>query len=670
MKKLFFLSIFATFSLIFGQEYIWPTKTGQELTSNFGEFRDLHFHMGIDIRTQSTVDHPLYAIQDGYIYRIATNFSGYGKVIYIKTVDNKIAVYGHLNRFNENIEDVVYALQNENRTYAINKYFTPEEYPVKRGDIIGYSGNSGGSTGPHLHFELRNEFDRPLNPLTAGLPAIDNIPPQFLDVSIIPLSPGILINKSALPQIYSAIANVSNNYSLKDTISVSGKFGIATRVLDKIQGTSFFYQIEKLELLIDSISAFTVHYDLLDFSEGKDIATVYGQPVNHPKRDDFQKLYRLDTYPKLTIFKNENSGIINLSKAIHKIDILAWDAAQNKSVLTFYVKVYNKSKNVNNANLLNLTNYSVYNNKYKVFKPELIQLEKGAIFQLQTDDNNSDKIVAFIEKSDKLLTFPLIKTGKDNYTSNLINLSTFKELKTCGLLIYSDTTQKYIFRFNPSVIVPNTYKKVKSADNLCFVETNQTFYDTTLLWIAKSDQLINNNIQNRKSDIYELHPYGIPFKNDVDISITISNDINLAQCSIYTFDKEKFTWKFKKSHIDTTQNILSARLNKSEIFTILEDTKPPILLFAYPSHQQVYSADSLQNFLITLNDDLSGIDQSEETLKVFLDGKRIWVAYQPIDKEISYNFRNNLNVGEHNLHITVQDRSGNSTSKSIKFFIE
>ena len=85
MTRKFFLLTILISSLILGQDYVWPTNTGKELTSNFGEFRDKHFHMGLDIRTRSSVGHLLYAVNDGYIQRITTNFNGYGKAIYLKT---------------------------------------------------------------------------------------------------------------------------------------------------------------------------------------------------------------------------------------------------------------------------------------------------------------------------------------------------------------------------------------------------------------------------------------------------------------------------------------------------------------------------------------------------------------------------------------------------------
>ena len=669
IRNFLLLLIFIT-SQILGQDYVWPTGTGKQLTSNFGEFRDKHFHMGIDIRTNSSIGHPMYAVQDGYINRIATDFRGYGKVLYLKTNDYKIVVYGHLNEFSEQLENLLFELQNENQSYLVNKYFTLEEYPVKRGEIIGYSGNSGGSTGPHLHFELRNVTDRPLNPMTNGFPITDNIPPNFLDLSIIPLGERTQINDSPLHQNFSSVQLSPSEYVLKDTISVAGIFGITTQVLDKIQNALFPYQIEKLELSVDSIPTFSVHYDSLDFSESEYITTVFGQPVNQKKHNDFQKLYRLETYPKLTIHKDDKNGIINLTDGIHKVEIVATDAAQNKSTLTFYIRSKNPPQKAKYKTLPNLNDYPTFNTELKVFNPELIQLENGAIFQLQTDVNSSDTIMAFIEKPDMMMAFPLIKIDENNYVSEMINPYLFKDSKSFGFLIYSDTIQKYEFGFTPMLIVPDSAQKIISYDGITSFETNSAIYDTTLMWITEQTFKQPKDSVTHKSNIFELHPYGIPFKNDISISLAMNNNVDLKHCAIYTFNNKKSKWDFEKSNIDTINNFITTKFSEANIFSILEDTRPPWFLNIYPKNQQTYSNDSLKTFKITLYDDLSGIDLSEEYMRVYLDGKRIWVAYQPIDKEISYILRNTLSIGEHNLLINIQDRSGNSASKSIKFFVE
>ncbi len=668
-RNIFFLSIIIT-SLILGQEYKWPTNTGKQLTSNFGEFRGNHFHMGLDIRTNSSIGHPMYAVNNGYIYRIATNFNGYGKALYLKTDDGKTAVYGHLNMFSAQLENRLFELQNENKSYFVNKYFTQEKYPIIRGEIIGYSGNSGRSMGPHLHFELRNEKDQTLNPMTYGFPLVDQIPPKILGLSIIPLAAGTHIDNSPMPQNYLPVRTFPYVYILKDTVLVTGKFGLTTRVIDKIQNASNSYQIEKLELSVNSISVFSVNYNFLDFNEGENIATVYGQPVSHPKYDEFQKLYRLETYPRLTIHDNDKNGIVKLSDGIHKIEIIALDAAQNKSILTFYIRSTAPFQKQKYKSSLKLHNYPTFNGNLEVFNPELIQLEQGTLFHLKTDRSSLDSIKVFIEKPERLLTFPLIKNGTNNYVSEMLNPYLFNDSESCGFLFYSDTIQKFEFDFKPTPVLPNTYKKIYSSDRLCSVEINNAIYDTTLMWITKYAKLLKINSGNRKSNVYKLQPYGIPFKNSAIISFSINNDINLEHCSIYKYNTKKTRWDFVKSSVDTLNNTITAMSRIPNIFTILEDTKSPGFLYTYPKNQQIYSKDALNKLIILLNDDLSDINPSEENFEVYLDEKRIWVAYQPIKKEISYFLGNSLAIGEHNLLINIQDRSGNSASKAIKFFIE
>jgi len=670
MARNFLLILIFISSLILCQDYVWPTNTGKQLTSNFGEFRDKHFHMGLDIRTNSSIGHLLYAIDDGYIYRIATSFKGYGKVLYLKTGDNKIAVYGHLYKFSERLENQLFELQNENQSYIINKYFTQQEYPVKHGDIIGYSGNSGGSTGPHLHFEFRNDIDQPLNPMTNGFPVADTIHPQFLDLSIIPLAEGTYIDNSPLPQNYVPLRTSLDIYTIRDTILINGKFGITTRATDKIQDAIYSYQIEKMLVKVDSVSVFSIQYDSLDFSEGENISTVYGQPINHPKYNDLQKLYRLEPYPKLTIHSGDETGILNLSEGIHKIEIQAMDGAKNKSELTFYVKSDKSIYKNQYAKNIRLIDYLPFENDSSIFKPQLLQLEKGTIFQLNTNISNLDTIQAYIEKSDKTMTFPLIKIGDDKYASEMISPYFFKNSKSCGYLLFSNTIQKYEFDFRPVFTLPDSTHRLFSQDSLCTLEINNAFYDTTLMWITKQTLPPKQNVINRKSAVYKLHPYGIPFKNDISVSLVTKNGIDWTNYAVYTFNNKKSRWDFELSRIDTINSVITAKLSEANIFTVLEDTTPPVFLYNYPENQAVHSKDSLKTIKIILDDDLSGINYSEEYLKVYLDEKRIWVAYQPVDKEISYDLRNFLSLGEHNLLINIHDRSGNSASKSIKFFVE
>ena len=664
-KTIYILILACSFT--FGQKHAWPTSTGKQLTSNFGEFRGDHFHMGIDIRTNQSTGHPLYAVSDGYIYRIATNFAGYGKALYLMTTDNKIALYGHLAKYPIALESKLDELQNKDKSYFVNQYFTKDEYPVKRGDIIGYSGNSGGSTGPHLHFEFRNASDQPLNPLVYGFPVADSAPPLFLDLAIIPMNAGARIGSTALPKTFQPKKTSNDGFFISDTISVQGDIGLAVKIADKIPYVPYSYQPHYIELSVDSIPLFSVNYDSLDFREDNYVRTVLGQPPVQKNSVDFQKLYLLKNYPKLLVHKGNQSGILNLSPGFHNITIKTVDAAQNESVLSFTVDAIKDTVQFIELHpdaLYDLT--SIPLNKDN-FVPEFLVLENGAIFKVEVDSNQYNNIYAFIERSDSLHILPL-DNDQNNYVSDLIGFDKFGNHNRIGLLFASDSISKYYYTSQPQLLFPDSNQTIFSKDSLITVSLFNSFFDTTLTWITDVSSRFYSARQNRVSRVYDIFPKGIPANENLQVTFNFDNNLNTDRFAVYRFDEEKRKWKYVKSKIDTT--IVSAGLSSPQIIAVFEDTQLPWVENSFPEANQVYAQDLFNEIKIRVDDNLSGIDYSENNLQVYLNGERLWVAYQPFEQEISYELKKPLALGEHKLDINFQDRSGNSIAKSFKFFIE
>ena len=157
MKKylvLIFLS-YISFNLN-SQDYLFPIKPGVQnyLSGNLGELRGDHFHMGLDIKTNGKIGIPVYATSNGYVERIRVSGTGYGKVIYLKHEDGNKSVYAHLNKFNTTLEKYVLNYQYTNKTFIANLYPSSKRFSYKKGELLGFSGNSGSSGGPHLHFEI------------------------------------------------------------------------------------------------------------------------------------------------------------------------------------------------------------------------------------------------------------------------------------------------------------------------------------------------------------------------------------------------------------------------------------------------------------------------------------------------------------------------------------
>ena len=300
------------------------------MSSNFGEFRDGGYHMGIDIKTLEETGWPVYAVDDGYISRMVTNFSGYGKGLYLTLNDGNVAVYAHLEEFAFRLETIFYSLQEKNNSYIVNEYFSPEQFPFKKGDIIGYTGNTGASFGPHLHFELRNSKSQPINPLINGLNIEDYRNPRVFQIGVIPLSTSSKINGSSIPRAYPLYAaTTGGGLELPDTVSCFGPIGIAIEIDDKIQGAKNKYQVQSIQLLVDDQNIFSLNYSKLDYDEKSTVNQTRENRFHRLNLGSFTKLYKLKTFSNSTIINAGVSGMLNLTPGYHKVEIQISDASGN-----------------------------------------------------------------------------------------------------------------------------------------------------------------------------------------------------------------------------------------------------------------------------------------------------------------------------------------------------
>ena len=214
-----------------------PLEIPLRYSGTYGELRPNHFHAGVDLKTQGREGFPVYAVEDGFLSRIKVDTGSYGKVIYLDHPElNKTTVYAHLNRFSPKIQSYIKGEQYLHQTYEIQRYLRPTQIPVKKGEIIGYSGNTGNSFGPHLHFEVRDrESEEPVNPLQFGLEATDNDPPTIQ---------GLYLYESEEPHVVTTFENRTMialktvkeriQYSATDTISVQGYYSFGIQSFDRL----------------------------------------------------------------------------------------------------------------------------------------------------------------------------------------------------------------------------------------------------------------------------------------------------------------------------------------------------------------------------------------------------------------------------------------------------
>ena len=253
------------------EQFISPVRIPLLLSANFGELRIDHFHSGIDIKTQGVTGKEVQAASAGYVYRITVSPGGFGNALYIRHTSGYSTVYGHLERFAPEIEEYVKAKQYENKSFGVSLYLSKEQFPVKQGDLIAYSGNTGSSGGPHLHYEIRkSDNEVPVNPLQFDFGAADNIKPVIEKLFIYPLTKETTVNgKKSVRKI--DVSGAHGNYYIpaENEITINGEAGFGIKSFDLLNDSYNKCSVYSIELLIDSMTVFKYKMDKFSFSESR-----------------------------------------------------------------------------------------------------------------------------------------------------------------------------------------------------------------------------------------------------------------------------------------------------------------------------------------------------------------------------------------------------------------
>ncbi len=343
MKKLLLILIVFYFVKSNGQEryYSDPVKMPLFLSASFGELRSNHFHSGIDIKTQGTTGIPVNSVADGFISRIVISSAGFGKAIYIDHPNGTTTVYGHLDHFRKDIDNYVKDYQYKKESFRIDFQLPENKFPVLQNEIIAYSGNSGSSGGPHLHFEIRDtKSEEPLNPLSFNFPVADNIAPKIYSLLVVPLNETAQVNNSIYKKSFPVVF-YDGKFHLNDNpvIPVFNEVGFAIQTNDFLNGANNPCGIYSMQLKIDGELYFTSLMDRFSFNNSRAINSYidYSEFIRSGRR--FQKTW-IDPGNPLNIYHySRNRGIYNFNDGnIHHISIILKDTYGNTSSLDFNVK--------------------------------------------------------------------------------------------------------------------------------------------------------------------------------------------------------------------------------------------------------------------------------------------------------------------------------------------
>ena len=475
-----------------------PIDAPFDLSGTFGEFRS-RFHTGIDFKSRGVQGQKIFSIEDGYVSRIEVNNYGYGKVIYIDHLNGFTSVYAHLKNFNSELDEYIKSELYKSKRNSIKKFPKTNQLRINKGEVIGYSGNTGRSFGPHLHFEIRDTKSQDaINPLMFNYSYKDDERPIIRGLYIINENNSLVRNSP----IRKKVKKINDSTYTVDDFEYNGKIGIGLDIYD-IQYKNLYNQngVYKVELFIDSILKYSYKMDKIKFSENHYKKIMYDYLSLAQKNKKVLKIYTPRNSDLSFLKNNKFNGIIN-SDSIRDNSFLVrvsdWNG--NSSSIKFNLKAndsISRRSSYNGIEILTNQNYTLNKNS------SIIEIGKNTFYDdlLMNISYQSDTLNLGEEKdpfrSSIRIKLPhkisdtlelrqsfvgKIINGKISYISSKKNKSyIYANTSSLGEYIISKDTLKpdikpINFKNNSNIKVKNTLK-LRLKDDLSGIKNYSSYFN-------------------------------------------------------------------------------------------------------------------------------------------------------------------------------------------------
>ncbi len=483
MKKNIFILLFLASFIIVAQkkyptnDFINPLEIPLKLSGTFGELRNNHFHAGIDIKTKGRTGLPVFAAADGYVSRIKVAIWGYGKAIYITHPNGYTSVYAHLSKYEETIQGYVKNIQYKKKSYETGNIYPKEnELLVKKGEIIAYSGRTGGFVAPHLHYEIRDtKTENIINPMLLGLKVQDSIAPVIKKLMAYPIEFNSRINKSNKNQILPIKKDSLNNYKTS-RVSAFGKIGFGINVYDLLGKELNKNGVYSIEMLVNGKRHYYHDVSTFSFAESKYINLLIDYPHYTTYKSRIQKTFK-ENGNKLSIYKKlVNEGFINVKEGLnYQVEIIAKDFEGNSSSIRIPIIGLKNESIVRQVK--DTTNYKIIKGEFRKFSKNgvTVAFPKNTFYKDLYINFSINEKVASIHKP----TIPVNKSFTITFDSTM-----YKQADLDYIYIANFNNKKYPY-------YQNTRKK---SDKL--FTTTKALGKYKLLTDTQKPKIYNSNFKN------------------------------------------------------------------------------------------------------------------------------------------------------------------------------
>lgn len=346
---LFWLILFSSPDSV-AQTYLWPTNSGNYLSATFGETRSAHFHAGLDIKTWGREGYEVYASRDGILSRLLVTERGYGNAIYLQHEDGMFTIYAHLQRFSSKYKSLADSIRLQDYSFEMDARLDTLGIQVKQGDLIGYTGSTGIGP-PHLHFELRDSLNQPINALTTNLNVKDNLPPVFSSLIIEPVDLDSRVEGKPV-SLRKRASKISESEFDFGEINVRGKVGLAVNVYDRANEVHNAYAVYTLSLIHEEDTLFHEKLNSFNYEQTGEMFLDRISPFGSSRRGH-QRLFAKDGHDNPFYLITQPKAKIHPEKYPKTYNIVATDYFGNTSTARLTITVsstqaYHKSEIQNN----------------------------------------------------------------------------------------------------------------------------------------------------------------------------------------------------------------------------------------------------------------------------------------------------------------------------------
>ncbi len=321
--------------------FIMPINPGQvtSLSGCFGDIRINHFHSGLDIRTGGQEGKRVVAAADGYVSRIRVQNGGYGNVLYITHPNGYTTVYAHLRDFRDDLSEFLTQKQYEAKVWEIDVPLEAGKFPVKQGELVAFSGNTGGSGGPHLHFEIRDEKENALDPQQFGFKEIRDLTPPVIElISLKCMSADARINGKFGTFDFKPVRRANGTYALPQNVRATGTIGMEVLTYDKAGNSPFRQGVHKIELFMNDELQYRFKLDQMAFHNKLDMNIHVNYERLIGKGQKIHKCYVEEANSFDFYESNDHWGLLKIDKPNHQVKLKVSDSHGNKTQLDFSIQ--------------------------------------------------------------------------------------------------------------------------------------------------------------------------------------------------------------------------------------------------------------------------------------------------------------------------------------------